>query len=37
MVSDVNMSHGKMFDFVSFLLFGFTVVIKLTNFDLISH
>ena len=34
-MSDLNMSHGKMsdFDFVSFPLFGFTLVIKLRNFD----
>ena len=31
------MSHGKMSDFVSFPLFGFTCVIKLRNFDLESH
>ena len=34
MVSDLNMSHGKMFDFVSFPLFGFTSNIKPRNFDL---
>ena len=33
MLSDLNMFHGKMSDFVLFSLFGFTVVIKLTNFD----
>ena len=33
MVSDLNMSHGKMSDFVSIPLFGFTLVIKLRNFD----
>ena len=33
MVSDVNMSHGKIFDLVSFSLFGFTLVIKLRNFE----
>ena len=33
MSSDLNMSHGKMSDFVSFPLFGFTLVIKLRNFD----
>ena len=33
MVSDLNMSHGKMFDFASFRLFGFTLVIKLRNLD----
>ena len=27
------MSHGKMLDFVAFPLFGFTLVIKLRNFD----
>ena len=31
--SDLNMSLGKMSDFVSFPLFGFTLVIKLRNFD----
>ena len=30
-LSDLNMSHGK--NFVSFPLFGFTLVIKLRNFD----
>ena len=29
MVSDLNMPHGKMIDFVSFLLFGFTLDVKL--------
>ena len=29
MMSDLNMSHGKMSDFVVFPLFGFTLVIKL--------
>ena len=33
MTSDLNMSHGKMSDFVSFLLLGFTLIIKLRNFD----
>ena len=37
MVSDLNMSHGKMFDFVSFPLFGFTLVIKLRNSEFESH
>ena len=37
MVSDLNMSHGKMFDFVSFPLFGFTLIIKLRNSDFESH
>ena len=33
MISDLNMSHGNMSGFVSYLLFGFTLEIKLTNFD----
>ena len=37
MNSDLNMSHGKMSDFVSFLLLGFTLIIKLRNFDFESH
>ena len=37
MISDLNMSHGNMSDFVSCLLFGFTLEIKLTNFDFESH
>ena len=37
MLLDLNMSHGKMSDFVSFLLFGFALVIKLRNFDFESH
>ena len=31
--SDLNISHRKMSGFVSFLLFGFTLVIKLRNFE----
>ena len=31
------MSHGKMADFVSFPLFGSTLVIKLRNFDFQNH
>ena len=31
-MSDLNMFHGKMPDFVSFPLFGFTKVIKLRIF-----
>ena len=31
------MSHGKMSAFVSIPLFGFTLVIKLRNFDFQSH
>ena len=37
MVPDLNMSHEKMSDFVSFPLFGFTLVINLRNFDLEGH
>ena len=33
MASDLNLSHGKMSDFVSFPLFGFTLVTKLRNVD----
>ena len=31
MMSDLNMCHGKMSDFVSFLLCGFTLFIKVKN------
>ena len=37
MVSDLNMPCGKMSDFVSFPLFGFTLVIKLGSFNFKSH
>ena len=37
MTSDLNVSHGKMSDFVSFPLFGFTLVIKLRSVDFESH
>ena len=37
MVSDLNMSHGKMSNFVSFPLFGFAFVRKLRNFDVKGH
>ena len=37
MVSDLNMANEKMSDFVSFALFGFTLVVKLRNFDFESH
>ena len=37
MVLDMNMYHGEMSDFVSFLLFGVTLVIKLKNFDFEGH
>ena len=33
MVSDLNMSYEKISDFVLFTLFGYTLVIKLRNFD----
>ena len=33
MVSDLNMPHGKMSDFVSLPLSGFTLVIKVRNSD----
>ena len=36
-MSDLNMPHGKMSDFVSFSSFGFILVIKLRNFDFESH
>ena len=36
-MSDSNMSHRKTSDFVSFLLLGFTLVIKVKNFDFESH
>ena len=34
---DLNMSQGKMSDFVSVPLLGFTLVIKLRNFDFERH
>ena len=37
MVADLNMSHWKMSDFVSFPLLGFTLVIKLRSFDFEGH
>ena len=37
MISDLNMSHAKMFDIVSFLLLEFISVIKLRNFRFESH
>ena len=37
MMSDLNMCHEKMLDFVSFPLFGFALTIKLRNFDFESH
>ena len=37
MISDLNMFHGKTSDFVPFPLFGFTLVIKLRNFDFKGH
>ena len=37
MVSDLNMPPGKMSGFVSFPLFGVSLVIKLRNFDFEGH
>ena len=37
MTSDLNISHGKMSDFVGYPLLGLTLVIKLRNFDFESH
>ena len=37
MASDLNISHGKMADFLSFPLLGFTLVIKLRNFNFENH
>ena len=37
MTSYLNMSHGKMSDFISFPLFRLTLVTKLNNFDIESH
>ena len=37
MVSDLNISHGKMSDFVSFLLLRYTLVIQLRNVKLEFH
>ena len=36
-LSNLNMSHGKISDFVSFLFLGFTLVIKLRNFEFKGH
>ena len=36
-MADLNMSLGKISDFVSFPLFGFTLVIKLRNFEILSY
>ena len=36
-MSDLNMSLGKMSDFVSFPLFGFILVLTLRNFDYGGH
>ena len=37
MMLDLDMSHEEMFDFLSFSLFGHTLVIKLRSFDFESH
>ena len=34
---DLNLSHGKMSDFVSVPLLGLTLVIKLRNFSFETH
>ena len=36
-ISDLNVSHGKISDFLSFPLFVLTLVMKLRNFDSESH
>ena len=36
-MSELNISHRKMSDFISFSLFGFTLVVKLRNFNFKSH
>ena len=36
-LADLNMSNTKMFDFVPFSSFGFTLVLPLKNFDFESH
>ena len=37
MTSDLNMSHGRMSNFVSFSLFRFNLIIKLGNLDFEIH
>ena len=37
MVSDLNMSHGKVYDFDSLPLLGFNIVVKVRNFDFKGH
>ena len=37
MMSDLNMSHWKISDFVLLPFLGFTLVIKLRNYDFESH
>ena len=36
-MSELNISHGKMSDFISFPLFEFTLFVKLRNFNFKSH
>ena len=36
-MSHLNISHGKMSDFVSFPLFWFTLVMNMKNFNFESH
>ena len=37
MASGLNISHGKMSDFISFPMFGFILVEKLRNSDFEGH
>ena len=37
MLSDLNLPHGKMSDFVSFPLFRFTLVVKMRKVDYKGH
>ena len=36
-MSDLNMAHGEMSEFVSFPLLGFTFIIKMRNFGFEDH
>ena len=37
MTSNLNISNGKVSDFVSFPLFGFNLVMTMRNFDFENH
>ena len=37
LISDLHMCHDKVADFVSFPLFRFTLIMKLANFNFVSH